>query len=135
MPDNFNLSAAKFTHYIKENEGWQYMLEHQIREFPGMNDLLSTVIKGNCLTADEKACGEIHFKNQLKKQQAAMDALNKEISKQQKRLISQLDNETARANDIEAFCTEDILRERIRDIEKNYIELKTDFMKYMSAVI
>lgn len=128
MDKRFILNATKFNHYINENKGWQKMLELQINEIPDLNKMLSA-------TTTETRGGRSHFSKQLSQQKNEMELLNNEIDKQQKRLFHDLDNENEAAFDIDTFCSEDILRERIRAIEKNYIELKSDFMKYMSSII
>lgn len=131
MNTGFKLDAPKFNHYIYENNGWQQMLELQIREIPVLEKMLDTTGNENNNVPD---CNK-HFSQQLVQQLKEMEMLNKEISQQQKRLGHDLRHEKESAYDISTFCNEDILRERIRAIEKNYIELKSDFMKYLSARI
>ena len=104
------------------------MLELQIKEMPDLNKMLFATDMEN---KEERK----QYSKQLLQQQSEMELLNTEIDKQQKRLFNDLDNENEAAFDIDTFCSEDILRERIRAIEKNYIELKSDFMRYMSSII
>lgn len=131
MNTGFKLDASKFNHYLHENKGWQQMLKIQIKEIPVLKKMLSTATQED----DRATAGNMHFSQQLVQQLKEMESLNKEIIQQQKRLNHDLSHETESAYDINTFCSEDILRERIRVIEKKYIELKSDFMKYLSALI
>lgn len=135
MNNRFILNASKFTHYINENDGWQKLLELQITELPVIKKMLFTTEDDVILSSDVNKAGKMHFKKQLLQQQLDMNLLNSEIDSQQKRLYNDLENERENAYDINTFCSEDILRERIRAIEKNYIELKSDLMKYISTIL
>jgi hypothetical protein len=59
--------------------------------------------------------------------------LEGDIEEQQQRLAK--DCELKSLYDIDAFCTQDILRERIKAIEKTYIDLKCNFMNYLSTLL
>ena len=37
--------------------------------------------------------------------------------------------------EVEVLLTQDMLRERIRSIEQSYVELKTNFMTYLSSIL
>ena len=123
----------KFKWYINENEGWQKILELQTNEIPEMEKMLTTIIEEDQFTKKEKERRKVHFSRQLEMQQKQIMKLNSEFGQQQQRLS--LDCENDIVNDIDAFCTQDILRERIRDIEKTYVELKCNFMNYLSTIL
>jgi len=61
-----------------------------------------------------------------------MQKLENDIAIQQQRL--EKDCELKDQYDVDAFCTQDILRDRIKAIEKTFIELKCNFLKYISAI-
>ena len=126
MKNKFVIGVEKLKLYINENEGWQQVLQVQTNEIPTMKKLLSEV------TAVENITGKSHFDKQLVIQQKEMNQLNEELEEQQKRLA--VDCETNMQYDIDAFCTQDILRERIKAIEKTYIDLKCNFMNYLSII-
>lgn len=72
------------------------------------------------------------FCNELVFQQTKMKQLEDDIEVQQKRLA--IDCELKNQFDIDAFCTQDILRDRIKAIEKTYIELKCNFLNYVASI-
>lgn len=125
--------TKKFRWYLNENEGWQQVIQQQRKEIPELEKILTTVIYDEISPVDEITSCKIHFGKQLEIQRIEMTLLNGELEEQQKRLVK--DCENGNCNDIDAFCTQDILRQRIRDIEKTYVELKCNFMTYLSTVL
>ena len=123
----------KFLWYINENEGWQHILQEQTNEIPQMQKMLNSADSDDVLTKEKNEINEVHFGKQLSMQEKEFNQLKEEINKQQARLCE--DCKTDRLEDINAFCTQDILRERIRAIEKSYVELKCNFMAYLSTIL
>lgn len=126
MNSKFALDTVKLKRYLDENEGWLQTLRLQVREFPAMKKMLDEVKEGE-ITRER-----VHFDTQLKVQQNVMKQLDEDLNKQQLRLTE--DCETNVFFDIEAFLTQGILRERIKAIEKLYIDLKCNFMNYLATV-
>ena len=62
-----------------------------------------------------------------------MTKLNTALDQQQQRLKT--DTATKYLYDIDSLCSQDILRDRIKEIEKKYLELKYNFMKFLSTII
>jgi hypothetical protein len=131
MKNKFVIGVEKLKLYMNENEGWQQVLQVQTNEIPTMKKMLNEIMEEEQLAREEKA-GKNHFNRRLAEQQNEMQQLNNELGEQQKRLA--MDCETNMQYDIDAFCTQDILRERIKAIEKTYIDLKCNFMNYLSIV-
>jgi hypothetical protein len=125
--------ANKFQWYLSENENWQKTLQQQTSEIPKMEKVLTGVHYDDAISKEEMESGRAHFGKQLQIQQEEMKLLDSEIGKQQKRLAKECETDTD--NGIEAFCTQDILRQRIRDTEKTYVELKCNLMAFLSTVL
>ncbi len=126
MNSRFALDTAKLKRYLSENDGWQQTLSLQEKEFPAMKKMLDEVDAG------KETREGLHFEKELSQQQNEMRQLNEDLGRQQQRLAK--DCETNVLFDIEAFLTQDILRERIKAIEKLYIDLKCNFMNYLATV-
>jgi hypothetical protein len=126
MNSRFALDTAKLKRYLDENEGWLQTLRLQVKEFPAMKQMLDEVKEGE-ITRER-----VHFDTQLKVQQNVMKQLDEDLNKQQQRLTE--DCETNVFFDIDAFLNQGILRERIKAIEKLFIDLKCNFMNYLATV-
>ena len=126
MTNSFALDTVKLKRYLDENDGWQQTLRLQEKEFPMMKKMLEDVTTGD----DSRE--RVHFNKELDVRQKEMHTLNEDLDQQQKRL-----EEDYKSNvlfDIEAFLIQDILRERIKSIEKLFIDLKCNFMNYLATV-
>ncbi len=134
MKDKVVLNEAKYKMYLNENSGWKNTIASQVNEIPLWEEQLSKALDlSNDTTCDndDKSVGTL-FCNQIHAQQQEMEQVNAAIVQQQKRLVK--DCEERNKFDIEAFCTQDILRERIKQVEKMYIDLKCNFYNYLSTI-
>jgi len=129
MNTRFAMNASKCSHYIAENESWQQMLDMQIKEIPRIREMIRSV------AGQEEGRMNRYFTKALSQQEEEMDQLNQELNRQQQHLYGDLGHEDESLYDISTYCNEDILRERIRAVERKYIELKSDCMKYLSAIV
>jgi hypothetical protein len=131
MKNTFTMNNARLKLYLNENEGWLETLKLHTNEIPAMKTMLTAIDTSETAAETEKR-GKDLFNSQLAIQQLEMQLLNEEFNLQQERLKK--DSETDIRYDIDAFCTQDILRERIKAIEKMYIDLKCNFMNYVAAM-
>lgn len=120
---------------MNENNGWKKAINEQVSEIPVLEKMLTVAVHDTHPGTQEKLRSENHFNRQLLLQQKEMHKLNLEIDRQQERLEKDCENETENKYDFDTLCTQEILRERIKAIEKNYIDLKCNFMNYLSTLL
>lgn len=120
---------------MNENRNWRKTITTQVRELPVLEKMLNQALHEKKDVSSGKLTMEDHFCRQLSVQQQDMKKLSNEIDDQQKRLAKDCENEIESRYDIDALCTQDILRERIKAIEKNYIDLKCNFMNFLSTLL
>jgi hypothetical protein len=128
------MGPSKFRLFINENSDWLKAIGEQSTEIPVLTGLLEDA-SGVAGEIPEKSFTDDHFKKQLFLQKKNMEELNAAIEEQQKRLEINSRNVMEGKYDVDTLCTQDILRDRIRAIEKNFIELKCNFMKYLSSLL
>ena len=126
------MGGAKLKLFIHENNGWQQSLRVHTHEIPQMKKLLVEAIKDEQITEEQKLPGKTHFNTELMTQEQEISKLTSDVEAQQQRLAK--DWEGNIQYDIDSFCTQDILRERIKAIEKSYIDLKCNFMNYLATI-
>ncbi len=131
MSNLFQTDESRVLLYLNENEGWLKTISTQANEIPVLEKML--VEKEATITDDKSIEEKVHFRNALIFQQDQMKQLNNELDEQQQRLEKDVAKKSL--YDINALCSQDILRDRIREVEKRYIELKCNFMKFLSGVI
>jgi hypothetical protein len=134
MENRLILDEAKYRLFMQENSNWQNIIQSQVNEIPWWKEWQEAAIKKAAAafsgTGDKRA--DNFFCTQLQQQQNQMQKLENDIAIQQQRL--EKDCELKNQYDVDAFCTQDILRDRIKAIEKTFIELKCNFLKYISAI-
>ncbi len=126
------LGGAKLKLFIYENNGWQQSLQVHKHEIPQMKKLLAEAIKDEQITEEQKLPATKHFNTELMTQEKEIGKLTNDLEAQQQRLTK--DWEGNIQYDIDSFCTQDILRDRIKAIEKSYIDLKCNFMNYLANI-
>ncbi len=125
----FQTDQSRVLRYLDENAGWLKVISTQAEEIPELEKILheNEACIENCLAEKDL------FRNQLHQQHEEMKQLNNELGEQQSRLEKNAAEKSL--YDIESLCSQDILRDRIREVEQKYIELKCNFMRFMSGAI
>ena len=118
--------------YMKEKQEWQEKLSFQNSELPRLEEMLkevSTVVSSPVKGVNNS----LNLMDQINKQKLRMKELNTELEVQQWRL----ENDTLRnpMDALQVLCTQDILRERIKYVEKKYADLKCSLLKYIPVVL
>jgi hypothetical protein len=129
MSHLFQSDQSRVLLYLDENAGWLKVITTQADELPVLEKILHEKESG----IEDMVAEKDHFTKLLQLQHEQMKQLNNELSAQQSRL--EKDAAGTSLYDIESLCSQDILRDRIREVEGKYVELKCNFMRFMSAII
>jgi hypothetical protein len=120
--------------FIKENDAWEDMIRRQKMEVPVLDALISNIV------ADKKGMKEDRTRTyqflhlEMQKAQRSMDELEKELIKQQQFLSSERKRKTSDPYSIDTFNSQNILRSRIKDVEKDFVELKCNYLNYVATI-
>ncbi len=115
--------------FIHENEGWEQTISHQSDELPDLEALLSDKEEAIASHPAEQA----YFQELLNSLKVEFRQLSNLLTEQQQRLREVVTTETL--YNFNALCAQDILRDRIRDVQQRFIELKCNFLRYLSGVV
>ncbi len=131
MNTYFKSDAQRVKMYLDENAELQKKLHVQASEIPKLEQMLGE-IKTQLSTKDGTENGsDKYFRQQLSLQHKDMLHLNNELELQQKRLEEDKLNNVN--YDVESLSSQDILRDKVKEIEKKYAELKHNFMNFLST--
>ncbi len=120
--------------FLKENSAWEDMISRQRREIPLLDKMITHILEEKKEIKEEKT-KVIHFlKNEMHKQEKHMDDLKEELSRQQKYLISERKNTIGDPYSINTLFSQKVLRERIREVEKSFVELKCNYLNYVATI-
>lgn len=127
--------------FIKENDAWDHMINRQRVELPQLDAMISSIVeerKGKLRARN--ACVFEHFKKEMAEQQHFMDEVAEELANQQAKLTAERNRNTRNRKaldepySIQALDSQNVLRNRIRDIEKKFVELKCDYLNYVVTI-
>jgi hypothetical protein len=136
------LDEAKYRQFMEENSNWKDTIKAHATEIPSWEKMLAAAMdkkeKENPTKKDMHSSTETDispslFSGQLLQQHKEMIELHAAIVAQENRLIKNC--EAKKEHDLESLNTQDILRDRIKEIEQSYIKLKQNFTKYFSTIL
>ena len=142
MAKRLILDEAKYRLFMEENSSWKDTIKAHATEIPRWEKILAAAMdkkekestdKIEISNAVEKKISPGNFSGQLVQQHKEMIELHAAIITQEKRL--QQRSEVKQTHDFEALNTQDILRERIKEIEHSYHKLKNIFYKHFSSML
>ena len=120
--------------FIKENDAWDDMITRQKSEIPTLEKMLSEVVNEKRNIGEETLANVTILKREMITQQEHMGALKEELAKQQLFLVKEK-KEDGDLFAINTVSSQNILRERIRSVERTFIELKCNFLNYMATML
>jgi hypothetical protein len=120
--------------FIKENDAWDDMITRQKSEIPTLEKMLSEVINEKRNIGEDTLANVTILKREMITQQEHMGALKEELAKQQLFLVKEK-KEDGDLFAINTVSSQNILRERIRSVERTFIELKCNFLNYMATML
>jgi hypothetical protein len=120
--------------FIKENDAWDDMITRQKSEIPTLEKMLSDVIMERKNIGEDTLANVSFLKKEMSNQEVHMGALKEELAKQQHYLVKEkkADGDKFAINTV---SSQNILRERIRTVERTFIELKCNFLNYMATIL
>ena len=120
--------------FIKENDAWDDMITRQSHEIPTLEKMLIEIVQEKKSIGENTLANVTVLKNEMLTQREHMGVLKEELAKQQVYLVE----EKKGASDpfaINTLSSQNILRERIRTVERTFIELKCNFLNYMATIL
>ena len=120
--------------FIKENSAWEDMITRQLKEIPLLDKLITRIVAEKTGIRDDMGKVFRHLKNDMFKQEKHMDDLKEELEKQQQYLALERKSHIGDSYSINALFSQKVLRERIREVEKSFVELKCNYLNYVATI-
>jgi len=120
--------------FIKENSAWEDMISRQRKEIPLLDQMITCIVEEKKVLKEDMAEIFRHLRKDMLQQEKYMAELTEELGKQQKYLISEIKNKIGDPYSINTFFSQKILRERIQDVEKSFVELKCNYLNYIATI-
>ncbi len=119
--------------FIKENDAWDDMIRRQKVELPILDAMVTNIVADKRLKEDSNRVFR-HLKHEMEEQQKSMENLTAELEKQQLYLNAERKCKNQDPYSIDTFNSQNILRSRIKDVEKNFVELKCNYLNYVATI-
>ncbi|MCU0381909.1 MAG: hypothetical protein MUE58_12040 [Chitinophagaceae bacterium] len=120
--------------FIKENDAWDDMITRQRSEIPTLEKMLNEVIREKKEIGEHTLASVKLLKTEMQAQEKFMGELKEELAKQQHLLVREKKSDGDQFP-INSVSSQNILRERIRNVERTFIELKCNFLNYMATFL
>ena len=120
--------------FIKENSAWEDMIIRQRKEIPLLDKLITGIVEEKKGLNEEMEKVFRHLKNEMHKQEKHMDELREELDKQQKYLVDERKRHIGDPYSINTLFSQKVLRERIKEVEKSFVELKCNYLNYVATI-
>lgn len=118
--------------FLRENDAWEDVIMRRGREIPDLERMLEERMEDlRTMPAGVRANLECLHEG-MERQRAELRVLQRELQEQQRFLTKGRDTDAA-GDGIRSLSRQNLLRERIRCAERNFIELKCDFLNQLSA--
>jgi hypothetical protein len=120
--------------FIKENDAWDDMITRQRSEIPTLEKMLNEVIREKKEMGEHTLASVRLLKEEMHEQEKFMGELKDALAKQQHLLVKEKKSDGDEFP-INSVSSQNILRERIRNVERTFIELKCNFLNYMATFL
>jgi hypothetical protein len=120
--------------FLKENSAWEDMISRQRKEIPLIDEMITSIVEEKKGLKEEMTKVFRHLKNEMHQQEKHMDDLKEELTKQQKYLVAERKNTIGDPYSINTFFSQKVLRERIKEVEKRFVELKCNYLNYVATI-
>ena len=118
--------------FMKENEAWDDMITRQSKEIPDFEKMLTSMVEKKPYVADEILSSVKILKYEMQEQETCMAAVIEDLARQQNFLLSEKKIE-AEGYGVHTLLSQNVLRERIRNVEKKFLDLKCNFLNYLAS--
>jgi hypothetical protein len=117
--------------FMKENDAWDDLIARQSKELPQLENMLSSIFKRNNLDEEIIANASL-LKDEMQLQETQMLEIREHLAKQQHLLAIEQRSTSYPAH---SLLSQNALREKIRDIERKFLDLKCNYLNYLATAI
>ena len=120
--------------FMKENDAWDDMITRQSREIPTLERTLSEIFKDNKRVGSDTMANVSILRSEMQSQERQMVELKNDLARQQT-LLAREKRSDGDPFAIQTVNSQNILRERIKKVEKTFLDLKCNFLNYLATIL
>ena len=120
--------------FMKENDAWDDMITRQSREIPTLERTLSEIFKDNKRVGSDTMANVSILRMEMQSQERQMVELKNDLARQQT-LLAREKRSDGDPFAIQTVNSQNILRERIKKVERTFLDLKCNFLNYLATIL
>ena len=120
--------------FMKENDAWDDMITRQSRGIPTLERTLSEIFTDHKSVGRDTMANVSFLRSEMQSQERQMVELKHDLARQQ----TMLAREKRSDGDpfaIQTVNSQNILRERIKKVERTFLDLKCNFLNYLATIL
>ncbi len=118
--------------FMKENDAWDDLITRQKKEIPDLENMISLILEGKKNLDEEVVSNVSLLKHEMHAQESCMADIKDELAKQQHFLASE---KRGNAYPVHTLMSQNALRERIRSAERQFLDLKCNYLNYLANTL
>lgn len=117
---------------MKENDAWDDLIARQSKELPQLENMLTSIFNHNHNLDEDVIANASLLKDEMLLQETQMQEIRAHLAKQQDLLAIEKRSLSYPAH---SLLSQNALREKIRDIERKFLDLKCNYLNYLATAI
>lgn len=117
--------------FMKENDAWDDLIMRQSKELPQLESMLTSIFSRHHLDEEIIANAGL-LRDEMILQESQMLEIREHLAKQQDLLAIEKKSMSYPAH---SLLSQNALREKIRDIERKFLDLKCNYLNYLATAI
>ncbi len=118
--------------FMKENDAWDDLIARQSKEIPQLEKMLTSIFNRKQHLDEEVIASVGLLKEEMHLQESQMSEIREHLAKQQDLLTIEKKSMSYPAH---SLLSQNALREKIRDIERKFLDLKCNYLNYLATAI
>jgi hypothetical protein len=118
--------------FMKENDAWDDLISRQSKEIPQLEKMLTTIFDRKKHVDNDVIASVGILKDEMHAQEFQMTEIREHLAKQQDLLSIE---KRSSAYPALSMLGQNAIREKIRDIEKKFLDLKCNYLGYLATAI
>ncbi len=120
--------------FMKENDAWDDMITRQSREIPTLERRLSEIFPDRKVMGRDTLANVTFLRAEMQSQERQMVELKSDLAAQQSLLANFMRSNTDPLA-LQPENSQNILRERIKRVERTFLDLKCNFLNYLATIM
>jgi uncharacterized protein (UPF0335 family) len=120
--------------FMKENDAWDDMITRQSREIPTLERTLSEIFTDRKGVGRDTLANVTFLRAEMQSQEKQMVEIRNDLARQQSLLAREMRSD-ADPFAIQTVNSQNILRERIKKVERTFLDLKCNFLNYLATIM